>query len=165
MTIAFPPLRRAPVPEPAQVPGEPPQAAPQEIVPVPEAQPAVPVPVEAAQMTTLRHVRIVVAHAFTVARRRARDTAGREGGWVNALLAGKPPSVAEQREYLRTRAWLPPGHESGIADHAGRWYHRLIGVPGVAAGNAISALCARPFRFFCALIVLAAMAALIAKVA
>jgi hypothetical protein len=162
MTFAIPSLRRAP--EPVQDP-ETPQAAPAESAPAITVQPAAPAPAEGAQMSTLLHCRIVLAHAFTVARRRAKEAAEREGGWLNALLAAKPPSVNEQRDYLRTRGWLPAGHEGGIADVAGRWYHRLVGIPGVAAGNAVSALCARPFRFFCALIVFGALVALAVKVA
>src|SRR5215469_2961434 len=108
-------------------------------VPVPDAgqeAPAAPEPEAPA----------VIPHAFRVAGRRAKDLAEREGGWVSGLLAGKPPSVSEQRDYLRQRRWLPPGHEGGIADKAGCWYHRLVGIPGVALGNWISATAARPFR-------------------
>jgi hypothetical protein len=88
-----------------------------------------------------------VRHAFRMARRRGSDLAAREGGWVNSLLAGKPPSVNDQRDYLNQRRWLPPGHEGGIADRAGEGYHVAIGVPGVALGDWVSATCARPFRF------------------
>jgi hypothetical protein len=153
-------------------PGE----APEPLVPAPEtplaaqietaAQPAAPVAVkEAAAMPVLAQCVAVARHAFRLARRRGKDLAEKDGGWVNALLAAKPPSVNEQREYLRSRGWLPPGHEGGIADKAGRWYHRLVGIPGVAAGNAIASLCARPFRFFCALIAVCAVLALAVKVA
>jgi hypothetical protein len=152
MTIAFPLLRREEPPEPA-----PPQAP---VTPEPQPE-AVPAPQEEGDMGTLEQCVAIVRHAFRVARRRSKDLAEKEGGWVNGLLAAKPPSVNEQREYLRNRAWLPPGHEDGIADQAGRWYHRLVGVPGVAVGNAISATFARPFRLIAALTVLAAVIALV----
>ena len=153
--IPFPLLQREEQPaEPAQQTVQQPPAAP-------EPQPgSVLAPEEGERMGALAQCAAVVRHAFRVARRRGRDLAERDGGWVNGLLAAKPPSVAEQREYLRTRAWLPAGHEGGIADKAGTWYQRLIGVPGVALGNAVSATFARPFRLACALIVLGAVIAL-----
>jgi len=148
MTLQVPLLRRERE--------EPPDDAPVP-VPAPEAAqeaPAVPEPQAPA----------VIPHAFRTASRRAKDLAGREGGCVNGLLAGKPPSVNEQCDYLAQRRWLPPGHEGGIADKAGCWYHRLIGIPGVAFGNWISVTAARPFRLAWTLAVLAALALLIVTV-
>lgn len=98
-------------------------------------------------MSTLLHCRLLLVHHFRVARRKIKDTAERDGGWVNGLLAAKPPSVDEQRAYVHRRAWLPEGHEGGIADVAGVGYHRAIGYEGVSLGGAISGICARPFRF------------------
>jgi hypothetical protein len=146
MTFTMPRLRRAPEPAPGP---ETPQAARADSDPasVTAVQPAAPAPVEAAQMSTLLHCRLLLAHHFRVARRKIKDTAERDGGWVNGLLAAKPPSVNEQCEYVRTRGWLPPGHEGGIADVAGVGYHRAIGYEGVGFGNAVSGLAARPFRF------------------
>lgn len=89
----------------------------------------------------------VIALAFRTARRSAGDAAEREGGWVNSLLAGQPPSLNHQREYLARRAWLPHGHEGGIADQAGEAYHVAIGLPWVAAFNAASRIASRPFTF------------------
>lgn len=132
---------------PAAQDPEPPQAAPADLAPAIAVQSAAPEPAEGAQMSMLLHCRIVLAYAFTRARRKAKDAAERDGSWVNALLAAKPPSVNEQREYVRTRGWLPPGHEGGIADVAGVGYHHAYGIPGVVAGNWISATSARPFRF------------------
>jgi hypothetical protein len=106
------------------------------------------------RMNAAEQILVIARHALRVARRRARDLADREGGWINGLLAGKPPSVREQAEYLEQRKWLPPGHEGGVADRAGAIYHRFIGLPGVAAGNAISATCARPFRFLWAAVII-----------
>jgi len=152
MTIAFPLLRRE------EPPAEP---APQQAPAVPEPQPeAALAPQEGGSMGALEQCVATVRHAFRVARRRGKDLAERDGGWVNGLLAAKPPSVNEQRAYLANRGWLPPGHEGGIADKAGVWYQRLIGIPGVAFGNAVSATFARPFRLCVALVVLAAVIAL-----
>jgi hypothetical protein len=99
-----------------------------------------------------------VMHGFRTAWRRARDLARREGGLVNGLLAGKPSSVLEQCEYARSRAWVPPGHDGGLAERLGVIYHALIGRPGVAAGNLISAVTARPLRFFLVLFTVGAVA-------
>ena len=143
MTLQIPLLR--------QEPEEPPDEAP-DPAPAPEAVQDAPAAPEALA---------VIPHAFRTARRRAEALAGREGGWVNGLLAGKPPSIAEQREYLRLRAWLPPGHEGGIADKAGAAYHRVIGIPGVVLGNWISATCSRPFRLAWTLATLALLLALV----
>lgn len=115
-------------------------------------------------MPVLAQCVAVARHAFTVARRRGKDLAGREGGVVNGLLAGKPPSVNEEREYLRTRGWLPPGHEGGIADIAGQGFHKSLGIPGVAAGDAISAIHHRPFRYILAFAFFLALAALVVTV-
>lgn len=149
MTLQIPLLR--------QEPEEPLDEAPAP-APPPEARQEVPAAPEPQALA-------VIPHAFRVASRRAKALAEREGGWVNGLLAGKPPSVAEQREYLRTRAWLPPGHEGGIADRAGAVYHRVIGIPGVALGNWISATCARPFRFAWTLLAFALLLVLVLQAA
>jgi hypothetical protein len=145
MTLPLLRLRSAPgeAPEPEVPAPQTPLAAPTETA----ARPAAPVAVKEAGMSTLLHCRIVLTHAFTVARRKAKDAAERDGGWVNALLAGKPPSVNEQREYVHRRGWLPQGHEGGIADVAGVGYHRAIGYWLVGLGNGLSGTGARPFRF------------------
>ena len=160
MTLPLLRLRSAPseVPEPEVPAPDTPLAAHPETA----AQPAAPVAVkEAAAMPVLAQRAAVARHAFTMARKRGAEMSRREGGWVNAVLSAHPPSVHEQREYLRTRAWLPPGHEGGIADKAGTVYQRLIGVPGVAFGNWISATAARPFRFAWTAVIFAALIALI----
>jgi hypothetical protein len=86
---------------------------------------------------------------FSVERARARttDVSRREGSVVHGLVNAKPPSVAEQSAYATSRAWVPPGHQGGWAERSGVAYHAMIGRPGVALGNTISALCARPLRF------------------
>ena len=160
MTLPLLRLRSAPgeAPEPEVAAPETPLAAHTETA----AQPAAPLAVkEAAAMPVLAQCVAVARHAFRVARRRGAEMSRREGGWVNAVLSAHPPSVHEQREYLRTRAWLPPGHEGGVADKAGAWYQRLVGIPGVAFGNWISATAARPFRFAWTAVIFAALIALI----
>jgi len=88
------------------------------------------------------------AHAFRMAAARLRDLARREGGPVNALIEGKPPSLREECDYATSRAWVPPGHNGGVFEWLGVIHHLLIGRPGVAFGNSISAICHKPLRFW-----------------
>ena len=86
------------------------------------------------------------SHAWRIAKRHAKDAREREGSVVAGLARAKLPSIEEQCEYARSRAWVPPGHEDGIAAAMGVVFHALVGRPGVAAANLAGALCARPFR-------------------
>jgi hypothetical protein len=128
------------VPEPPQETGGVPGPAPQ---PEPAAQ-------QGAQMTLPAQLWATVRFAFRAARLHGKDIAAAEGGWVNAALNGKPPSVNEQRSYLANRRWLEPGHEGGIADFLGEGYHVTYGIVGVAAGDFVSWLFAKPFHSVCA---------------
>ena len=85
-------------------------------------------------------------------RRKAKDTSEQEGHWVRDGLAGRPCSVDQQRAHLANRGWLDPGHENGIADRIGEAFLVAVGIPGVAAGNLVSWVCARPLRFIWALV-------------
>lgn len=127
--------------DPGEETAEPPDA------PVPATALA---PLTGRRMSVREQSSAAVTHAFRTGWRRARDLARREGGLVHGLLSGKPPSVTEQCEYAKSRAWVPPGHDGGLAERSGAVYHALIGRPGVAAGNLIAAVCARPLRFFLA---------------
>jgi hypothetical protein len=109
------------------------------------------------QMALPDQAKAALGHAWRAALRRSRDLSEREGGLVHGLFNAKPPSVAEQHAYSASRAWVPPGHDNGIAEKAGVIYHLLVGRPGVALGNTISALAARPLRFFLALLVIAVL--------
>lgn len=149
MTLSVPRLRSVPA---AAEPGPeaPPERGAPEALPVPAGAGAAPAG--------------VIVHAFRTARRSAEHASQREGGWVNGLLVGRPPSVNHQRDYLARRAWLPHGHEGGIADQAGEAYHVAIGIPGVATGNAVSRIASRPFAFcwaWSALLVTASAACLL----
>jgi hypothetical protein len=105
----------------------------------------------------------VAALRFSVERARtgAGEVSRREGSVVHGLMNAKPPSVAEQREYAASRAWVPPGHAGGWAEKLGVLYHAVIGRPGVALGNTISALAARPLRFAIAAFLLGALALIV----
>ena len=124
------------VPEPPQETGGEPGPAP---APKPAGQ-------EEAQMPVPARLGATIRFAFREARRRGKDIADAEGGWVNAALNGKPPSVNEQRGYLANRGWLEPGHEGGIADYLGEGYHVTYGIGGVGVADFAAWLFARPFR-------------------
>jgi hypothetical protein len=124
---------------------EPPQETGGEPGPAPQPKPDAPAP-EGAQMTVPGQFWATIRFAFRTARRRAADITAAEGGWVNAALNGKPPSINDQRDYMNQRRWLEPGHEGGIADLLGEAYHAAYGVLGVAIGNAFSWLFAKPFH-------------------
>ena len=134
-------LRGASSPAPEAETPEPPQAARTETVIA--AQPAAP-PGGTAQMSTAGWLR--------GARRKASEPSQQEGHWVRDGLAGRPVSVDQQRAHLANRGWLDPGHENGLADRIGEAFLVAVGIPGVAIGNFVSWLCARPLRFVWALV-------------
>jgi len=103
-------------------------------------------PLQGAQMSWLEQVNAAALHALRVALLKARETARHPRGMIHDLLNAKPPSVAEHLEYGRRRAWVPPGHEGGIADQAGFAWNHTGAVVGVAIGNWISATAHRPYR-------------------
>ena len=131
----------SPAPEP-ETAWEPQDARTEDPGPVAAAHPAAPSG-DTAQMSPAGWLRGV--------RRKARDTSQQDGHWVRDGLAGRPCSVDQQRAHLANRGWLDPGHENGIADRAGEAFLVAVGIPGVAAGNLVSWLCARPLRFIWAL--------------
>src|SRR5580693_5844285 len=143
-------MRGEGVPEPADATEAEPQRVPAALVrPV-------------ASMAWRDQVRAAAGHSWRTARYRSKALSEREGGMVHGLLSAQPPSVRDQCEYAKSRAWVPPGHEGGMADRAGMIYHLLIGRPGVALGNTISGLCARPFRFAVALVIVVICSAVLA---
>ena len=111
-----------------------------------DPRPPAPLILRGGKMTPQQQVWAAFSHAVLAARHHARAQSRREGGLVNGLMNGKPPSFREQSEYAASRAWVPPGHEGGLAERAGVLYHAVIGKPGVALGNTISAVFARPLR-------------------
>lgn len=133
--------------------------------PAPAPAPAAAVTLHGGRMPIRSQAGAAAGHAFRSARARAREMAKRPGGPVNALLEAKPESVAEHRAYARSRAWVPPAHSGRFPDsrdrdreavvgRLGAAYHLLIGTPGVALGNSISGIAARPLRFLLVVLVL-----------
>jgi hypothetical protein len=92
----------------------------------------------------------------------ARRYEARPDGLLRGLLHAKPESLAEHRNYVRSRAWVPEGHEGSLIPGIGVLYHNTIGVTLVALGNAISALGARQLRFMIACLVVGSVVAVLA---
>jgi hypothetical protein len=136
---------------PAAGPGHDDASLVPEVVPAGNAGPATaPAPLvllEGDRMGQGDQMLAALAHAFRVARRRARDLSEREGGLVRGLAGGQAPSVREQHAYAAGRTWVPPGHDGGLLEGMGAIYHWLVGRPGVALGQAIAAVSARPLRW------------------
>jgi hypothetical protein len=109
---------------------------------------------QGGQMGAGDQAREAVAHAYRVALLRFREARKREGGLIHGLMIARPPSVQEQCDYAASRAWVPPGHDGGIAEMAGAVYHLLIGRPGVAFFNLGSAIFSRPLRLLLTLLIL-----------
>jgi hypothetical protein len=106
------------------------------------AEPAQPsrqeLPAAAKVLAALAAMRTRAGRQFRVLRKK-------EGGLIHGLLHAKPRSVAEQIAYAKDRKWLPADCDDGRFDRAGAWYHRWIGVPGVALAAAYAAVFSQPF--------------------
>lgn len=125
--------------------------------PVPEpARLSAVVTLAGSEMSLADQTKGVMWVAWRNALRRARDLQEHEGGLVHQLHTGKPPSLAEECRYAQSRMWVPPGHEGGIAEVHGVIYHAVVGRPGVAVGNWISATAHKPMRFYFTLIFIVA---------
>jgi len=141
-----------------------PERAEPEAPEVPGAEPpSLPAILPESQVTAKDAAREAMSIAWKAALLRFREMSRTEDGMLHGLLNAKPPSVAEQCKYAQSRAWVPIGHDGGIAETAGTVYHAVIGRPGVALGNSIAALAARPLRFAIAvfLVTLALIVALV----
>jgi hypothetical protein len=78
---------------------------------------------------------------------RVREMRNTPGGMIHGLMAAAPPSVDEECAEARNRAWVPAGSEDGIAEGMGVVFHVIVGRPGVAVGDTISAIAHKPLRF------------------
>jgi hypothetical protein len=149
------PLRLAPDPgaEIADDGWQEPEAVPAADIPE-VATPGPLVAIEGDRMEWHDDMRAAIMHALAVARHQSQVMRARDGGIVHGLMAGQPPSVQQQCDYAKSRAWVPPGHDGGITETAGVIYHALIGRPAVAFFGACSAIFARPLRLGIATIIL-----------
>jgi hypothetical protein len=137
-------LNRDPDPEPA-----PPQAVtspaddagettqPMAVVPV------APAPLAGRQMGFLDQARHQAGHTLMQVRH-ARHT---EGGVLHRMWNGQPRSMAQAAEYRRSRRWVKPGHEGGVADKGGAAFHAVIAPPLKVIGLAFSEAGDSPLKF------------------
>lgn len=95
-----------------------------------------------------RHVQAgaAIQQAIRVAQFRIRQARDRDGSLPAALYKGQAPSLEQHHGYVRSKAWVPPGHEGGVADRFGTLFGNTAGAAGVAAGNVISGVSHKPFR-------------------
>ena len=128
---------------------------------VPAAEPA-PVPVPPAASTTPSTDRAVPVLAtsgvpMTVperARLAVRSTAvvwEPYVGFARMLLTAKPGSMAEHREHIKSRAWVPPeltGKAATIIAWAGIIHHLLIARPLKAAALTVAASADKALRLY-----------------
>lgn len=106
------------------------------------------VTLDGGRMNRWQQAWFAVSLLVRASRRKAKDTAGRDGSWVNHELATPPPSAAAQVAHLRARSWVPAGHEGGLADRWGAAFQVLVAIPGVAFGGWVAKTCASMWRFF-----------------
>lgn len=123
------------VPDPADDAGE--TTQPMEVVPV------APAPLAGRQMGFLDQMRAQAGHTLMQVRH-ARHT---EGSLPHRLWNGQPRSMAMHAEYRRSRRWVKPGHEGGVADKGGAAFHAVIAPPLKVVGNSISAGGDSPLKF------------------
>ena len=117
----------------------------------PPAEPAMPpladlVAPQEGPMTGREQMITAIRHAFTQARRNWQAARKHEGGLINGLEHWEPPSVAGQIRYRDMRAWVPPGHQDGMADRWGTRYHTWISIPAATVLVFALWVVVRPFR-------------------
>jgi hypothetical protein len=127
----------------------------------PETSRNVPVPRLQRAPMTRQHASTAIVFLCREVRARIRYWRDLDGGMINGLLSAKPPSVMEQAEYARAKTWVPDGHDGLVSERAGVIYHATLGRFGVAAGDAWSAVHARPFRWSVAFTIVYAVTAIL----
>lgn len=97
---------------------------------------------------------VLVRHWAVQAAEGARQVTSTPGG----VFAAKPPSFAEYRAYVRSRAWVPDGYEKGWLIWLPLAYYNTLGNAGVLGGYAIACLMSR-FLYFATTVAVAILAA------
>ena len=100
-------------------------------------------------LTPAEHSRLAVAHWAEIAANGAGQLWLHPGRLGHTLWTGKPGSMAEHREYVKSRAWVPPeldGKPAAFIAGAGIGYHMLIARPLKAACLTVSASADKPLR-------------------
>ncbi len=104
---------------------------------------------EVVPLTPAEHARLAVAHWAEIAANGAGQLCLNPGRLGHTLWTGKPGSMAEHREYVKSRAWVPPeldGKPAAFIAGAGVGYHMLIARPLKAACLTVSASADKPLR-------------------
>ena len=104
---------------------------------------------EVVPLTPVERTRLAVAHWAEIAANGAGQLWLNPGRLGHTLWTGKPGSMAEHREYVKSRAWVPPeldGKPAAFIAGAGVGYHLLIAKPLKAAALTVSAAADRPLR-------------------
>ncbi|WP_329521106.1 hypothetical protein [Spirillospora sp. NBC_01491] len=92
--------------------------------------------------------------------RQALDGAQQKTSHPKSVYAAKPPSFAEYRAYVRSRAWLPEGYERGWLVWVPLTYYVTVGAAGVLLGLGTAWLFSRVLHFNIAVLVTTAIATL-----
>jgi hypothetical protein len=135
-------LNRDPDPEPVPLQSVPDPAEGETTQPM-EVVPVTPAPLTGRQMGFLDQARHQAGHTLMQVRH-ARHT---EGGVLHRMWNGQPRSMAQAAEYRRSRRWVKPGHEGGVADKGGAAFHTTIAPPLKVIGLAFSEAGDSPLKF------------------
>jgi len=95
-----------------------------DIPPIPAA------PAPAGHVTYGRQVAEALRFAVRQGRLRWRQEQRRDGKFIHPLRT-EPCSIQDVCDYADSRAWVPPGHDGGIAEKSGVAYFAVIGKPMV----------------------------------
>lgn len=103
------------------------------------------------RMTVVERGLVVVRHWMVQAAAGARGTVSAPG----SVFTTQPPSFAEYRAYVASRAWVPDGYEKGWLIWLPLVYYNTVGNAGVLTGYAIAWLTGRMLHFVVAVTVAA----------
>lgn len=110
------------------------------------------------RMSTAQRGLVVVRHWAFQAAAGARETTSAPG----SAFTVQPPSFAEYRAYVASRAWVPEGYEKGWLIWLPLAYYNTLGNAGVLTGYALAWLTGRLLHFTIAVAVVILTATLIA---
>lgn len=94
------------------------------------AIPAADPPRPGAHVTYGRQVTEAFSFAVREGKRRWREEQRRDGKFIHRMKT-EPRSIQDVCDYADSRAWVPPGHDGGIAEKSGVAYFAIIGKPMV----------------------------------
>jgi hypothetical protein len=144
-----------PGPEPTRKPGPDPRPTPgtqvTKTTDLPDAD------LTGDRMTRSERGLVVVRHWAVQAAAGVRETTSAPG----SAFTVRPPSFAEYRAYVASRAWVPEGYEKGCLIWVPLVYYNTVGNAGVLTGYAIAWLTGKLLHFAVAVAVVILTTALI----